>query len=126
MSNLCGWFFQTLYSQNRLTLHSTHIPRILPRYQACHLISFLHKFVWLADQSQNRIQNLYFWLKWVHPIIFASNVFHNSHLIQKCIQNQQLLLILYTLLNQMRVVKNIRCKDDRITSLYYCFWCILP
>ena len=48
----------------------------------------------------------------------ASNVFHNSHLIQKCIQNQQLLLILYTLLNQMRVGKNIRQKDDRITSLY--------
>ena len=42
-----------------------------------------------------------------YPIIFASNVFHNSHLIQKCIQNQQQLLILYTLLNQMRVVKNI-------------------
>ena len=57
-------------------------------------------------------------LKWVHPIIFASIVFHNSHLIQKCIQNQQLLLILYTLLNQMRVVKNIRHKDDRITSLW--------
>ena len=54
-------------------------------------------------------------LKWVHPIIFVSNVFHNSHLIQKCIQNQ--LLILYTLLNQMRVVKNIQCKDDSITSL---------
>ena len=32
-------------------------------------------------------------LKWVHSIIFVSNVFHNSHLIQKCIQNQQLLLI---------------------------------
>ena len=63
--------------------------------------------------SQNRL-NFINMLKWVHPIIFASNVFHKSHLIQKCIQNQQLLLILYTLLNQMRVVKN---KDDRITSL---------
>ena len=41
-------------------------------------------------------------LKWVHPIIFALNVFHNSHLIQKSIQNQQLLLILYTLLNQRK------------------------
>ena len=40
-----------------------------------------------------------------------------SQLIQKCIQNQQQLLFLYTLLNQMRVVKNIRRKDDRITSL---------
>ena len=29
-------------------------------------------------------------LKGGYPIIFASNVFHNSHLIQKCIQNQQL------------------------------------
>ena len=26
-------------------------------------------------------------LQWLHPIIFVSNVFHNSHLIQKCIQN---------------------------------------
>ena len=60
----------------------------------------------------------FYFIKWVHPIIFSSNVFHNSHLIQKCIQNQQLLLILYTLLNQMRVGKNIRRKDDRITSLY--------
>ena len=47
-------------------------------------------------------------LKGGYPIIFASNVFHNSHLIQKCIQNQQ----------QMRVVKNIRHKDDRMNSLY--------
>ena len=43
-----------------------------------------------------------FILKGDYPIIFALNVFHNSHLFQKCIQNQQLLLILYTLLNQMR------------------------
>ena len=56
-------------------------------------------------------------LKGGYPIIFASNVFHNSHLIQKCIQNQQLLPILYTLLNQMRVVKNTRHKDDRMSSL---------
>ena len=53
-------------------------------------------------------------------IIFVSNVFHNSHLIQKCIQKQQQLLILYTFLNQMRVVKNIRRKDDRMNSLQYC------
>ena len=45
-------------------------------------------------------------------MIFASNVFPNSHLIQKCIQNQQQHLILYTFLNQMRVEKNIRHKDD--------------
>ena len=56
-------------------------------------------------------------LKGGYPIIFASNVFHNFHLIQKCIQNQQQLLKLYTFLNQMRVEKNIRRKDDRITSL---------
>ena len=49
------------------------------------------------------------WLKGGYPIIFASNVFHNSHLIQKCIQNQQQL--------QMRVVKNIQRKDDRMNSL---------
>ena len=56
-------------------------------------------------------------LKGGYPFIFALNVFHNSHLIQKCIQNQQQLLILYTFLNQMRVVKNIRRKDDRMNSL---------
>ena len=56
-------------------------------------------------------------LKGGYPIIFVSNVFHNAHLIQKCIQNQQQLLILYTFLNQMRVVKNIRRKDDRMNSL---------
>ena len=52
-----------------------------------------------------------------YPIIFASNVFHNFHLIQKCIQNQQQLLKLYTFLNQMRVEKNIQRKDDTISSL---------
>ena len=56
-------------------------------------------------------------LKGGYPFIFASNVFLNSHLIQKCIQNQQLFLILYTFLNQMRVGKNIRRKNDRIISL---------
>ena len=45
------------------------------------------------------------WLKGGYPMIFASNVFPNSHLIQKCIQNQQQLLILYTFLIQMRVGK---------------------
>ena len=30
-------------------------------------------------------------LKGVHPIIFVSNIFPNSHLIQKFIQNQQLI-----------------------------------
>ena len=62
-------------------------------------------------------QNLENILKGGYPIIFASNVFHNSHLIQKCIQNQQQLMILYTFLKQMRVVKNIRRKVDRINSL---------
>ena len=52
----------------------------------------------------------YIMLKEGYPIIFASNVIHNSHLIQKCIQNQRLLLILYTLLNQMRVVKKFDTK----------------
>ena len=69
------------------------------------------------SQLQKSMKGLYLImvLKGGYPIIFASNVFHNSHLIQKCIQNQQ--LILYTLLNQMRVVKNIRRKDDRMNSL---------
>ena len=54
-------------------------------------------------------------LKGVHPIIFLSNIFPNSHLIQKRIRNQQL-LILYTFLNQIRIGKNIQHKDDRMNS----------
>ena len=65
-------------------------------------------------RSDQRVENT---LKGGYPIIFALNIFHSSHLIQKCIQNQQLLLILYTFLNQMRVVKNIRRKYDRMNSL---------
>ena len=53
-----------------------------------------------------------------YPIILVSNVFPNSHLIQKCIQNQQQLLILYTFLNQM-IVGKIFDKDDRMNSLYH-------
>ena len=56
-------------------------------------------------------------LKGGYPIIFPLNLFLNSYMIQKCIQNQQLFLILYTFLNQMRVGKNIRRKDDRINLL---------
>ena len=43
-----------------------------------------------------------------------------------CIQNQQLLLILYTLLNQMRVVKNIQHKDYRMNSLQPLQSCCCP
>ena len=60
-------------------------------------------------------------LKGCYLIIFASNVFPNSHLIQNCIQNQQQLLILYTFLNQMRVGKNIRRKDDKAKLFLYFF-----
>ena len=49
----------------------------------------------------------------------TTKVTSSYHLCVECFsQNQQLLLILYTLLNQMRVVKNIRHKDDRMKSLY--------
>ena len=65
-------------------------------------------------QLRNIIQ-----LKGGYPIIFESNIFHNSHLIQNCIQNQQQLLNLYTFLNQIRVVKNIRHKDDMMNSLLF-------
>ena len=63
---------------------------------------FFNKIIFEELQEQSVFTYL---LKGGYPIIFASNVFHNSQL-----------LILYTLLNQMRVVKNIRRKDDRITS----------
>ena len=57
-------------------------------------------------------------LKGVHPIMFVLNIFPNLHLIQKCIYNQQLFWnSMYTFLNQMRIGKNIRHKDDRMKSL---------
>ena len=58
------------------------------------------------------------YIKGVHPIFFVLNIFPNLHLIQKCIYNQQLFWnSMYTFLNQMRIGKNIRHKDDRIKSL---------
>ena len=72
----------------------------------------------IEKKSQAEFKPTTSWLlKGGYPIIFVLNVFHNSHLIQKCIQNQQQLIILCTFLKQMRVVKNIRRKDDRINSL---------
>ena len=43
-----------------------------------------------ADFESSYSQRIIWLLKGVHPIIFVSNIFPNSHLIQKCIQNQQL------------------------------------
>ena len=88
--------------------------------------NFVWKFIffWLMWKSLKEDDtSLAKGLEWIillkggYPMIFASNVFYNSQLIQKCIQNQQQLLILYTFLNPMRVVKNIQRKDDRMNSL---------
>ena len=53
-------------------------------------------FVSCLSNSQDMMHCLHSYLsnklKGGYPIIFASNVFHNSHLNQKCIQNQQQLL----------------------------------
>ena len=58
------------------------------------------------------------YIKGVHPTVFVLNIFPNLHLIQKCIYNQQLFWnSMYTFLNQMRIGKNIRHKDDRMKSL---------
>jgi hypothetical protein len=46
----------------------------------------LQKFYRFVSLTVKKLPNL---LKGVHPIIFVSNIFPNSHLIQKCIQNQQ-------------------------------------
>ena len=47
-------------------------------------------------------------LKWLHPIIFVSNIFPNSHLIQKCIHNQQLFLNnIFKILGHLKVLVNI-------------------
>ena len=64
-----------------------------------------------------------------HPIIFVLNIFPNSYLIHKCIQNQQLLLILYTFLNQMRVGKTFNTTMIRWPHFSKDFstcnvWCI--
>ena len=42
---------------------------------------------WICHQSKTVT------VKAGYPILFASNVFHNSHLIQRCIQNQQQLFL---------------------------------
>jgi hypothetical protein len=47
-------------------------------------VAKMYLFVFLTVK---KLPNL---LKGVHSIIFVSNIFPNSHLIQKCIQNQQL------------------------------------
>ena len=54
------------------------------------------------------------YIKGVHPTVFVLNIFPNLHLIQKCIYNQQLF---WNIMNQMRIWKNIRHKDDRMKSL---------
>lgn len=56
-----GNFFK-FYDALRIDWLPTHIPRILGKYQACLEKSFLYEFVWLVNQSQNRIQNPAFWL----------------------------------------------------------------
>ena len=56
-------------------------------------------------------------LKGGYPIIFAANVFHNSHLIQKCIRNQQQLLILYTFLETA-----LLCQSFVFWVRYFKFW----
>ena len=74
----------------------------------------LHFKNWMKSFKTRHFQTKLIIKIWVlkggYPIIFASNVFPNSHLIQKCIQNQQQLLIVYTFLNQMRVGKIFNTK----------------
>ena len=46
--------------------------------------------IWFCMNWRNTIGKILLFIKWLHPIIFVSNIFPNSHLIQKCIHNQQL------------------------------------
>ena len=106
--------------KKRTTQAITH-PRLpqLRRFRKKHLTTSSKAF---ATRNRMKSYMIYIclWLKTAlvekisvkggYPIIFASNVFYNSHLIRKCMQNQQQLMILDTFLKQMRVVKNIRLK----------------
>ena len=64
--------------------------------------------VWFISYFRLLVFGILVTLKWLHYIIFVSNIFPNSHLIQKCIHNQQLF---------MKIGKNIQHKDDRMNSL---------
>ena len=85
-----------------------------------------HGGIWVATWTHSNFfiiskQQPWFMIyivKGVHPTVFVLNIFPNLHLIQKCIYNQQLFWnSMYTFLNQMRIGKNIRHKDDRMKSL---------
>ena len=54
----------------------------------------------MAENKIKQSRLIEFFLKGVHPMIFVLNIFPNLHL------------------NQMRIRKNIRHKDDRMKSLY--------
>ena len=59
-------------------------------------------------------------IKGGYPIIFASNVFHNSYLIQKCIQNQQQLSCKQIKLNSSSISTH-QC-DRYLTQLSVSFF----
>ena len=51
--------------------------------------TFSLSIFFVTDFTNGPLKYVDFFVKGGYPIIFASNVFHNSYLIQKCIQNQQ-------------------------------------
>ena len=97
---LCKWVFTRYFLSyvypRQTKWYSNKIWRFLQifvafsDYQADNMNLFLYSEkapqIWWIIEISRLFLNL---LKWVHPIIFVSIVFHNSHLIQKCIQNQQ-------------------------------------
>ena len=118
---LCGYrvfcSFPSQQCSSYLSLHPT-IPPLMATFAKLTKRKYYNSTVGKSFSATAKTSQNFSNLKGGYPIIFLSNVFHKSHLIQKCIQNQQQLMILYTFLKQMRVVKNIRRKDDRINSLY--------
>ena len=86
-----GNILSTLTSINKLyQLKRVNILQINFNRNLAYMLEVMVKF--RRPQNVNnfiRIKKCYL-LKELHPIIFVSNIFPNSHLIQKCIHNQQM------------------------------------
>ena len=76
---------------------------------------YFHHYGQTIHPSENVSLMTLFKIHCILPEILAETIDSDPLCITDLFQNK--LLILYTFLNQMRVMKNIRRKDDRITCL---------
>jgi len=94
----------------KLTPSTIYLPRILVRYQACHVTSQLKissLYLWLADQPQNRIQNLIGRPVNIHGVKFK--VIHRSRDTPDTLRGFYLLLL----------PKYFKSKTKLCTPLYH-------